>query len=713
MNHTPAAQKATPLAVSRIGKLSTHHSLRSLAAPAAAGILSVLASTAGATTFTVTSTADDGSAGTLRGAIISANGTAGPHTINFNIPGVAAGSPAIIQITGGLLPAITATSVTLDGTTQPDTNTGDITGGQVLGVGPDGIPGSGDEPLLAPIPKPDVVIEYVSAAGAISQGILTVSAPNAVIRGVGLRRGAGASLVSGLILNSSASNTQLSKIWLGSSQGALTDLSDDPNLGLGNGVWNRVPGSLKMEQSVVASSRVFGVIGTGTGVGGAHSLTANYFGSAGLTSSATNSEPVNFTAEGPHVVSGNYFKSPNYSGGIDAIAGQATISGNTFYRTYGSNATPAFYDEAAAITLRGGVHDSLIVNNLIEDTGFGNGILVQSANYNGVSLRNVISRNSIFGSGKLNPPTGPGGDVQSLGINLNASLALDATKPSNPDGVTPNSGVLDPQSGNQGMNYPVLTRAVLNGSQLTVKGFVGTTTSSAPFAGSTVELFAADNSPANQNGPVFVGGGLPVPHGEGRVYLGTVTADGTGAFEGSITVPPAALAAWQAFVGHTPTTGDPITSTATLAAAGTSEFGANLALVIVQAVTESATVMAGVGNPNALPNIRSNDAIDGAPATAANSTIAIVGTWPAGITLNPVTGTVGVAPSVPVGVYPITYQLCDLTTPVANCVTTEDYITVSGAGGMTSVPTLSQWAIALLSMLLGGAGWLAVRRRDS
>jgi hypothetical protein len=67
----------------------------------------------GGTTFTVFST-DDTGAGSLRGAIASANLTPGPDTIRFNIPGdgVKTISPT------SALPEITDL-VTIDGYTQP------------------------------------------------------------------------------------------------------------------------------------------------------------------------------------------------------------------------------------------------------------------------------------------------------------------------------------------------------------------------------------------------------------------------------------------------------------------------------------------------------------------------------------------------------------------------------------------------------------------
>src|SRR6187399_2127950 len=74
--------------------------------------LLALAASAGANTYTVTSTADSG-AGTLRQAILDANANSGADTIEFNIAG--SGVHTITPATA--LPVITS-PVTIDGYTQ-------------------------------------------------------------------------------------------------------------------------------------------------------------------------------------------------------------------------------------------------------------------------------------------------------------------------------------------------------------------------------------------------------------------------------------------------------------------------------------------------------------------------------------------------------------------------------------------------------------------
>jgi hypothetical protein len=95
----------------------------------------------------------------------------------------------------------------------------------------------------------------------------------------------------------------------------------------------------------------------------------------------------------------------------------------------------------------------------------------------------------------------------------------------------------------------------------------------------------------------------------------------------------------------------------------------------ISPVTESGSAVSGTP-ATAIANVRSNDVVNGVAATAANSTIAVSGVWPAGITLNPTTGAVTTAATVQPGTYSVAYQLCDRNTPV-NCATVTDTVTVT------------------------------------
>jgi uncharacterized repeat protein (TIGR01451 family) len=124
----------------------------------------------------------------------------------------------------------------------------------------------------------------------------------------------------------------------------------------------------------------------------------------------------------------------------------------------------------------------------------------------------------------------------------NAGLGIDL----DPTGVTSNTGAKSSGSANLGMNFPVVTSASLAAGTLTVAGYVGSAAGQGVFAGARVEVFASDDDASG--------------YGEGRTYLGALTADASGHFSG-------ALAAGAVVVG------DRLTATATDSSGNTSEFG--------------------------------------------------------------------------------------------------------------------------------------------
>ena len=116
--------------------------------------------------------------------------------------------------------------------------------------------------------------------------------------------------------------------------------------------------------------------------------------------------------------------------------------------------------------------------------------------------------------------------------------------------------------------------------------------------------------------------------------------------------------------------------------------------VIVPAA-ETATVPAGIAAPTALANIRANDTVNGAPATAANSDISIVSGLGTGMALDPATGAISTSATTPPGVYSIVYKLCDKATPTPNCANQTDTITVATSPVLTVTKTASQTPLAV------------------
>jgi hypothetical protein len=177
---------------------------------------------------------------------------------------------------------------------------------------------------------------------------------------------------------------------------------------------------------------------------------------------------------------------------------------------------------AGGITFDGGAVDNLVggtaagAANLVTLTL----VSVQVGEFNGTSRGNAILGNSMFSN-------------EVLGINLGY------------DNVTPHDRV-DADSGpNDLQNFPVLTSAATNGSEVEVAGRLG----GAAGAQFRTELFANDS--CNRFGS-----------GEGQLYLGSVdaTTDGT------------AVAEYAARFAVEEVPGGSITATATSAGGSTSEF---------------------------------------------------------------------------------------------------------------------------------------------
>jgi GEVED domain len=242
-----------------------------------------------------------------------------------------------------------------------------------------------------------------------------------------------------------------------------------------------------------------------------------------------------------------------------------TIVNNTFSdnNVYGVNAAAS---------------DTLMQKNIVTGTkntglGQGSGIVVQYGG--GTGLRNRISQNSIY---------------------QNARLGIDHQF----DGVTPNDGAVNVAQANNGMDYPIITASTFNGVNLTVKGYVGNAPAgSTTFANAILEFFVADND-GNNNGKVFSSDPATVskPHGEGRTYINTCSADGNGLFNCTFVAP----------AGFADTKN--ITATATDLVGNTSEFSSIPAAKAKLLLVKRVTAINGDSAKNPNNNIRLDQFVD-------------------------------------------------------------------------------------------------------
>ena len=310
-------------------------------------------------------------------------------------------------------------------------------------------------------------------------------------------------------------------------------LAGDGTTPRGNGTdgvvcWGGTSDNCTVSDNVIAQSGRYGIwLGTGTG----HIVKGNSVGT----------DAVGLLAR------------PN-NGGIYVSGGAAvTIGGTTAADrnlVSGNNSFGVRVEGAGAVTIQGNsIGSNTASTAALANTGPGLSI---------VNSSNVVVGGSTSGAGNLITANTGGGVIVSgsstanaiLGntITVNAGLGIDLGA----NGVTANDGAKTAGQPNLFTDYPIFTSAALTGSTLTVNGYVGAAAGQAVFANHRVEVFKADNDASG--------------NGEGAAYVGFVTTDRNGNFQGPITIPASVTLA----TGTTKVTG-----TATDASSNTSEFGTN------------------------------------------------------------------------------------------------------------------------------------------
>jgi CSLREA domain-containing protein len=519
-----------------------------------------LEATATTLTFVVNSTGDQtdsnigngvcrtaGGVCTLRAAIQEANRHIGADTINFNIPG--SGVQNILL--NSKLPTLTDGGTTINGYSQP-----------------------GSAPNTAALADNAVIKIQIQGGGSSNFDGLSITSANNTIRGLALYNlqrpfwiyGTGASnnVVVGCFVGTNAAGTYGSPTLalyahgFHVEQGAhgnyigRANLADrnviSGNARSGVGLWHE-----RTDNNVVMNNIVgLNPAGTGKIPNRKHGLDIN-FGAAYNTYGGTaqyqhnvssgnddsGQELSHTTGTTQNKVIGNYYgtdltgnNSPSWAGNLGrGIMIEDGATGNQVTdNVIGGNGRAGLevYDSHTFgnVVARNRIGISLNGNPIPNAVGMwikGNGLDVGPGNiiaYNtnvGIKVEgddadnNTITRNSIFGNGGL------GIDLFPRGVNLNNQY--------------PHTGP------NQALNFPVLNSAT------------PTLVTGTACAGCTVEVFIADS-----------GAGA---YGEGKTFVGSATASGTGAFSVSVSGV---------------TTGKYVTATATDAAGNTSEFCLNRAV---------------------------------------------------------------------------------------------------------------------------------------
>lgn len=421
--------------------------------------------------------------------------------------GVALISPAT------LLPAVTASQVSLDATTQT-ANVGD-TNAVLLGSG--SAVGTVAQ-ALARVPGPEVMI--TGSRASLTHG-LRLQAGGTTLRGFAVR-GFGEDAAA---LHAAISVTGANILVEGNVVGTGADAFADPGLASRSGANGIAVNSdnAVIQYNLVGWTGEHGIIVSG----GANGLvTGNEVRSVNQDGTACCGDGVYLGGGGGWTVRANLIVDAGGSG-VDVMSASATIDANTLTGNGVASGASDFH----------GVHvraaGATVQRNVIQ-ANWGAGVAVPS-----VSTARV-SQNSIWGNGSIVNRAGSSRSGGSLGIDLGAV------------GVNANDGVLNAGQANNGMDFPRLTLGTMVSGQLDVRGYVGTAPGQSAFAAATIEVYKSDGDASG--------------FGQGRTYLGTLSADANGNFSGKLTLPG----------GVTISTGDKLTATATDAAGNTSEFGSQI-----------------------------------------------------------------------------------------------------------------------------------------
>ncbi|HUV31738.1 MAG TPA: dockerin type I domain-containing protein [Acidobacteriota bacterium] len=465
-------------------------------------------------TFTVTSTADDGTAGTLRWAINSANSTTGSDMINFAIPGT---GPHYIYPINQLPPLTDPAGVAINGLTQT---------GASLGTTP---------------PSTVVLKIVINGSNAGPAHGLWVQSNNNLIIALGIE----AFEYDGIRIEGimEASSNIVQGCFIGTD---VTGYADKGNGRATSSLWAGVhilnqPGGTAV-QNIVNYSLISGNWSDGVWIEGPKQP-----GDVGFNS--VHDCYIGTDIRGNSAIQNDHEGVCLCEGAHDNLIQDNVISGNGWdgvgIQGYSNEQYPAPPIHS---------HSNSITRNLIgldvNRNPLGNGMHgVAIGEYGpgqfGFAPSNTVDLNEIAYNGTdgvavwedlYDNTNCDGNKITQNSIHNNGGLGIDLQN----DGVTLNDpGDLD-DKGNEEMNFPVITGASFSGGTTTITGTYEASMT-------TVEVFKAQLDPTG--------------YGEGEIYLGDAVLDGGGGWTLSTT----ALAA-----------GDFVTATATDGANNTSEFCADV-----------------------------------------------------------------------------------------------------------------------------------------
>ena len=380
-------------------------------------------------TFTVTNTADSG-LGSLRQAILDANGTMGADTISFNIPATDANCDATTHVCtitpATVLPMITDT-LTIDGYTQPNTSANTLAAGD------------------------NAVIRIVVNGATVEagQGLLAgleIAASNCTVRGLAINT------FFRQILISSGSGNVISGNFLGTDASGTTVPGSGNQGGRGvevNSVNNTIGGTTAAARNVIgATGNGIEIGGPGAGatgtliegnfIGTDHTGTAGLGVGTGIHDNGVDSITIGgTTAAARNIVSGSNGDGLALSGsslvvqgnfiGTD-VTGTKAVGNATGVSLFGTNGLIGGTTAAARNVISGNRSRGVLLENASNNFVQGNYIGVDvtgtkalgNAN-DGIGILSGSPNNNTIGGVTTTPGVPPGNIISNngAGINLN------------------------------------------------------------------------------------------------------------------------------------------------------------------------------------------------------------------------------------------------------------------------------------------------------
>ena len=339
----------------------------------------------------------------------------------------------------------TALSFT-DGTTIVNTNAATFGGGSV-GVGADGIAGTGDDATLTAFSATELELIGLASAG----NVINSSGDDFTLGDFAVRKLSDGTTISRVIY----------------AHGADTNLHD-----------NLI--------GVSADGTAYNTTGTGDNLlsvtsTGAALITHNYFDVAdssilgGITLAGSTGA----------VVSENQMDA-GFRYGIGAYADNLTVSNNLIDGTTSQYGIGTFYGPYTNVTIE---------NNTIRNT-LGYSAISAGFGSSNVTIRYNHLENNALGI-QLHGDSGAFDDAQNIVISMN-SIHDTTANGIELVGTAANDGALIASLPNQAIDHPIITTANLLGGNLTLGGYVGTAPGDTDFANARIEFFESDGGGEGQ-----------------------------------------------------------------------------------------------------------------------------------------------------------------------------------------------------------------------